>query len=570
MNSGGHANLASRCEQRVAKVYEVEQRAAARTRLAHELAIIDERGWAEDFLSAVEAVSKVRELGHVVGPGWGALASSIVCYLLGITAIDPIQHNLVSERFFTPTAECIDVDIAVASRQVRSIAEALGGTLGSRVDSRYVLTAGRIPIDLLGMEVLDRIELTVEAIGASAPLLWELPLDDGSVYDLLCAAPDAGLFSFGSMGGRRLLRELQPRRFEDLCTAIALFRPGPAHLMEEYVRRARLGWARDEVDEALADFAGATHGMFIYQEQIMDAAMRVGGLSGEEAHALRKAIGRHEREKVTKLRDAFVAGAERTGRPPDTAHALWERITACGEYTFCRAHAEAAAMLVYWDAYLEAHHAEERAGARRIIAESARPLFPLEPRADADTEVDISGGHEELKLTLRAGEVALIFGPPYSGKTQLASSIARHAAEQGAKVACYSFSPYARELERSVGQIAGITFPKGHGLQDLEDSGAFVGRDTPCRLLVLDRVDLEARLFDSPDEATASTVGRDLLAEAQIGRYALIAVVDVSADDGRPVGLDALGPLAPLAQYADWVIELRHREGAVPKSCCMS
>ncbi|HET6497984.1 MAG TPA: hypothetical protein VFH17_02890 [Coriobacteriia bacterium] len=390
-----HASLTSLCEQRIAKVYEVEQRAFARARLMHELAIIDERGWAGDFLSAADAVSKVRGLGRVVGPGWGALASSIVCYLLGITAIDPIEHKLVAERLLTPAAERIDVDIAVASRQGQNITEALGGTLGSRVDNRYMLTAGEIPIDLLGIEVLDRIELTLEAIGALAPVPWELPLDDVSVYDLLCAAPDAGLFSFGSIGGRRLLRELQPRRFEDLCAAIALWRPGPAHLMEEYVRRVRVGWARDEVDEALADFAGATNGMFIYQEQIMDAAMRLGGLSGEHAHALRKAIGRHEREKVAGLRDAFTAGVEGTGGSPDTAQALWERVIACGEYAFCRAHAVAAAMLVYWDAYLEAHHSEQRARARRTMAESVRPLFPLEPRADAATEVDISGGHED-------------------------------------------------------------------------------------------------------------------------------------------------------------------------------
>ncbi len=571
MSRGSHANLASLCEPRIAKVYKVERRAVAGSRLAHELAIIEEREWAEDFLSAAEAVSKVRELGRVVGPGWHALASSIVCYLLGITAIDPLEHDLVAERFLSPTAECIDADIAIASRQARNIAEALGGTLGSRVNNRHVLTAGRMPIDLLGMEVLDRIELTLETIGAPAPAPWALPLDDESVYDLLCAAPDAGLFAFESIGIRRLLHELQPRRFEDLCAAIALWRPGPAHLMEEYVRRAHLGWASDEVDEALADFAGVTHGMFIYQEQIMDAAMRVGGLGGEQAHELRRAVGRHDREKMTRLRDAFATGVEKTGRSPETAQALWERMTACGGYAFCRAHAVAAAVFAYWDAYLEAHHLEERAHARRVIAESARPLFPLEPRADVDTEVDISGGREELKLSLRAGEVALIFGPPYSGKTRLACDIARHAVEQGARVACYSFSPYVCDFERRVGHESRVTFLKGHRLQDLEESGAFAGRwevtdgkrsveRTPRRLLVLDRVDLEARLFNSPDEVTASAVGRDLLAESQIGQYALVAVVDVEADQARSVGVETLGTLAPLAQYADCVIEVTEDE----------
>jgi error-prone DNA polymerase len=84
------------------------------TQLAHELDVIEQAGLAGYFLIVWDIVRYAKEIG-VRCQGRGSAANSIVAYLLGITSIDPLQHNLLFERFLSRdkfTTPDIDIDFA--------------------------------------------------------------------------------------------------------------------------------------------------------------------------------------------------------------------------------------------------------------------------------------------------------------------------------------------------------------------------------------------------------------------------------------------------------------------------
>ncbi|HHY17980.1 MAG TPA: DNA polymerase III subunit alpha [Firmicutes bacterium] len=82
------------------------------TRLDYELSMIDKMGYSSYFLIVADFVAHAKQKGIAVGPGRGSAAGSLVAYALGITGIDPVDHDLVFERFLNPERVSMpDIDI---------------------------------------------------------------------------------------------------------------------------------------------------------------------------------------------------------------------------------------------------------------------------------------------------------------------------------------------------------------------------------------------------------------------------------------------------------------------------
>ena len=84
-------------------------------RVQYELNIINNKGYSTYFLIVQDFVNWAKNQGIAVGPGRGSVAGSLVAYILGITDINPIDHNLPFERFLNPdrpTPPDIDIDFA--------------------------------------------------------------------------------------------------------------------------------------------------------------------------------------------------------------------------------------------------------------------------------------------------------------------------------------------------------------------------------------------------------------------------------------------------------------------------
>ncbi len=105
--------------------------AAAVERLEFELGVIEEMGFPSYFLIVWDFVRYAKENGVAVGPGRGSAAGSIVAYSLGITDLDPLENDLLFERFLNPARRSmpdIDIDFSVRGRErvIRYVTEKYG------------------------------------------------------------------------------------------------------------------------------------------------------------------------------------------------------------------------------------------------------------------------------------------------------------------------------------------------------------------------------------------------------------------------------------------------------------
>jgi len=90
-----------------------------RDRIDYEIGVILDMGFPGYFLIVADFIEHARKIGVPVGPGRGSAAGSMVAYAMGITALDPIEHGLIFERFLNPSRISmpdIDVDFCIEGR----------------------------------------------------------------------------------------------------------------------------------------------------------------------------------------------------------------------------------------------------------------------------------------------------------------------------------------------------------------------------------------------------------------------------------------------------------------------
>ncbi|MGH7442445.1 MAG: OB-fold nucleic acid binding domain-containing protein, partial [bacterium] len=146
------------------------------------------------------------------------------------------------------------------------------------------------------------------------------------------------------------------RSIEDLDQLIALFRPGPMRMIDEYLKR-REGHLPVRYDPpALEPILKDTYGVIVYQEQVMRIAMDVAGFSAGGADLLRRAMGKKDPELLERQRHSFVEGCAKNKIPAAKAEPLFDLLARFAEYGFNKAHSSAYALLAYQTAWLKAHH----------------------------------------------------------------------------------------------------------------------------------------------------------------------------------------------------------------------
>jgi DNA polymerase-3 subunit alpha len=242
----------------------------------------------------------------------------------------------------------------------------------SRDDSRRIVTQfdmhgveklGLLKMDFLGLRNLSVIEDTVALLrGKGIELdIDHVPLDDPASYEMLRRGDTTGVFQLEGGGMRSLIRSLAPDRFEDLMALVALYRPGPlnAGMHIEYAERKH---GRKPVvfpHDSLRDILEGTHGIIVYQEQVMQIAVRMAAYSMGQADLLRKAMGKKIREELIPHRNTFVRGAVDHGYSERLAQEIFDLIVPFADYGFNASHACAYAYVAYQTAYLKAHHPVE-------------------------------------------------------------------------------------------------------------------------------------------------------------------------------------------------------------------
>jgi len=491
-------DLAELCRSRMDERYRgTPQEPEARARLDNELRIIRGLGLSGFFLLHHDLLELAREVAvEVRGPssargvlppgrGRGSSVSSIVCYLTGLSHIDPVKADLFPGRFLNDevtTAPDIDLDfprdirerliprihgrygrdrsalvaafptyrsrgairdfgkvlgipateIERAARAVdfhsgsddfeRDLAQAIGRerahspawkhlarlarearslprhasqhsggmvistrplvgmcpVVPAAMEERQIVQwdkdscqdAGFLKIDLLGLGMLSAVERTIDEIhrarGETVDLS-RIDLDDREVFDMIKRAETTGVFQIESRAQMQMLPRMRPENIEDLTIQVALIRPGPIQggAVHPYVeRRSRLRedpefeipFAHDLLRPVLEE----THGVIIFQEQVIEVAMHVAGFSSSEAESLRRAMSRkRSRRSLEAHHRRFIEGAMANGVPRDVADGIFDQIIGFSGFGFPKAHSAAFGLLAYQSAWLKHHYPPE-------------------------------------------------------------------------------------------------------------------------------------------------------------------------------------------------------------------
>jgi len=224
---------------------------------------------------------------------------------------------------------------------------------------KWVEQAGLVKFDFLGLKTLTVLSQTLQLIrdGTGEEVdLARLPLDDRRTFDMLSRGDTVGVFQLESAGMRDALRKLKPDTFEDIIAVVALYRPGPMDNIPSYIKRKHGEEEPDWLHPSLEGILRETHGIMIYQEQVMQIAQVLSGYSLGGADLLRRAMGKKIKEEMDKQRAAFVEGAVGRGVRESKAKQIFEQVAKFAGYGFNKSHAAAYALIAYQTAWLKANH----------------------------------------------------------------------------------------------------------------------------------------------------------------------------------------------------------------------
>ncbi|QIK70110.1 DNA polymerase III subunit alpha [Erysipelothrix sp. HDW6C] len=227
----------------------------------------------------------------------------------------------------------------------------------TQYDMVHLEEIGLVKIDFLGLRNLTIIDNISKQINQTKPFnIMKIPLDDTKTFELLSQAETVGVFQLESDGMKALLRKLKPNRFMDIVDTIALYRPGPMENIPMYLSLREHPEQVTYLHPKLKEITESTHGILVYQEQIMQVAQIMAGFTLGKADILRKAMGKKNAKELDSLRDDFIAGCINNGHSEKLAVELFDLVQKFANYGFNKSHSVAYGLIAYQLAYLKANY----------------------------------------------------------------------------------------------------------------------------------------------------------------------------------------------------------------------
>jgi len=232
----------------------------------------------------------------------------------------------------------------------------------TQFDMKHVESSGLVKFDFLGLKTLSVLHKAIALLSKRGITLDldTLPWDDAAVYKLLQSSNTVGVFQLESEGMRRTLAAVKPTNFGDIIALVSLYRPGPMDNIPLFGKRkngeVEIAYPHPKLEGILAE----TYGIFVYQEQVMQAAQVLAGYSLGDADLLRRAMGKKVQAEMDTQRHRFVDGCKKISAiEPKQANELFDLIDKFAGYGFNKSHAAAYALLAYQTAWLKTHYPHE-------------------------------------------------------------------------------------------------------------------------------------------------------------------------------------------------------------------
>jgi DNA polymerase-3 subunit alpha len=291
------------------------------------------------------------------------------------------------------------------------------GNVITQYESAWLQDVGLLKMDFLGLANFANLDLAVKFIKQTRGLdinIKELPYDDEDTFALLQTGETTGLFQLESAGMRKYLKELRPTNIGDISAMISLYRPGPMDNIPKFVAAKNGRVAAQYAHADLEPILRESYGVIVYQEQVMDIAIKIAGFTTEQGYKFIKAIAKKNAELLLKNKEPFVAGTVARGYPLELAEDLWRLFEPFQRYSFNKAHTMGYAHITYRTAYLKAHFTAEYMAAvlcsrcgdsedvAAAIAECRRMGVDVLPPSVNDSEVNFSVENGAIRFGLSA------------------------------------------------------------------------------------------------------------------------------------------------------------------------
>ncbi len=238
-----------------------------------------------------------------------------------------------------------------------------GRVLVTAYDMNDAQKVGLIKMDLLGLKTLSVVQDCVAKVkerkGVDVISQAET-LDDPAIFEQFSLGNVVGIFQAEETASKNLLMEMGVDNFEDLYASNALVRPGA--LMSQtgtYIKR-KLGKEPVVYDHAITEeITKESQGTWIFQEQLMEAFVKLAGMTWVESNSMRKIIGKKlSKEEFEPYREKFVSGCSEH-IPVKRAEELWGNFIDFAGYAFSKNHAVPYSVLSYVTMWLKHYYPEE-------------------------------------------------------------------------------------------------------------------------------------------------------------------------------------------------------------------
>jgi DNA polymerase-3 subunit alpha len=273
---------------------------------------------------------------------------------------------------------------------------------------------GLLKMDFLGLRTLTIISDTLQNIEDDLGEIVDIdniPLDDKKTYEMLSDGDSSGVFQLESEGMRNILRQLKPKRLDDIIAINALYRPGPMKSIPDYIKNANSDEKIEYLLPELEKHLGETYGVIVYQEQVMKIVQDIAGFSPTEANYLRKALSKKRMNQVNSYRKKFIDGGTKHGYDIAKLGILWEQMASFGEYGFNKSHSSAYGLLAYQTAYLKANYPLHFMAAEisNIMSDTKKVAFYMQEAKKMNIDV-VSPDINLSYRTFRVYKDKLVFG----------------------------------------------------------------------------------------------------------------------------------------------------------------
>ncbi len=236
------------------------------------------------------------------------------------------------------------------------------GDLVTQYNMKELDSAGILKMDFLGLRTLTIIRDAIDLIKINRGIDVEIdniPVDDELTYKLFSKGQTTGVFQFESAPMKEHLKNLKPTSIKDLSAMNALYRPGPMEFIADFIDRKHGRKPIEYLHPLLEEILSETYGIIVYQEQVIQIANKIAGMSLAEADILRRAMGKKDLDEMSRQKSKFVEGAVQNGIPQKIAEEIFVVIDKFANYGFNKSHAVAYSFVAYQTAYLKANYTPE-------------------------------------------------------------------------------------------------------------------------------------------------------------------------------------------------------------------